>query len=152
MGGEHRGRPSERTTTRRRGRRGARRKALEALYQADLTGRYPTEVLREWSDLGHRIPAQAMALAEGVERNLVEIDRMLEETSEEWTVRRMAAVDRTILRLACHELLIGVPTAVAINEAVVAANELSTEDSGRFVNGLLGRIARMLEASRQEEG
>jgi N utilization substance protein B len=56
----------------------------------------------------------------------------------------MASVDRTILRVACHELRSGVPPAVAINEAVQAANELSTEDSGRFVNGVLGRIAREL--------
>jgi N utilization substance protein B len=54
----------------------------------------------------------------------------------------MAVVDRTILRVACYELRTGVPTAVAINEAVDAAKRLSTEDSGRFINGVLGRIAR----------
>jgi len=57
-------------------------------------------------------------------------------------VPRMAVVDRTILRVACYEMSAGVPPAVAINEAVEAANELSTEDSGRFINGVLGRIAR----------
>ena len=54
----------------------------------------------------------------------------------------MATVDRTILRVACHELRSGVPAPVAISEAVEAANQLSTEDSGRFVNGILGKIAR----------
>ncbi len=58
---------------------------------------------------------------------------------------RMAVVDRTILRVACEELRTGLPPAVAVNEAVEPARELSTEDSGRFVNGVLGRIARDAE-------
>jgi N utilization substance protein B len=149
VAGERRGHPSGRPVRGHRRQRAARRQVLEALYQSDLTGRQPTEVLREWAELGRAVGVRARELAEGVERDMAEIDRLLEENSEEWTVRRMAAVDRTILRLACHELLAGVPPAVAINEAVVAANELSTEDSGRFVNGLLGRIARILAEGRQ---
>jgi len=86
----------------------------------------------------------AVDIVSGVEREMDSIDRLLAASSEEWTVPRMAIVDRTILRVACHELRSGVPPAVAINEAVQAANELSTEDSGRFVNGVLGRIARDL--------
>jgi transcription antitermination protein NusB len=64
--------------------------------------------------------------------------------AEGWTVPRMASVDRTLLRVACFEILYreDVPAAVAVDEAVIAAKELSTEASGRFVNGVLGRIVR----------
>jgi N utilization substance protein B len=99
-------------------------------------------VADEWRAAGKAVPDYAAALVQGVEGELADIDHILGANSEEWTVHRMAVVDRTILRVACHELRSGVPTAVAINEAVEAANELSTEDSGRFINGVLGRIAR----------
>jgi len=80
----------------------------------------------------------------GVADRLPELDEVIGGAAEEWTVGRMAAVDRALLRLAAHEILHreDVPAAVAIDEAVAAAKELSTEDSGRFVNGVLGRIAR----------
>ena len=71
-----------------------------------------------------------------------ELDAVLGKSSEGWSVHRMPVVDRTILRVATYELESGVPPAVAISEAVHAANELSTQDSGRFVNGVLGKIAR----------
>ncbi|MGH2737889.1 MAG: transcription antitermination factor NusB, partial [Actinomycetota bacterium] len=69
---------------------------------------------------------------------------LIGEHAEGWTVRRMAAVDRAVLRVACYEMLFreDVPAAVAIDEAVATAKELSTGDSGRLVNGVLGRIAR----------
>jgi len=127
-------------TTRRR----ARRVALEVLFQSDLTGRDPREVLEERRTAGEEVPPFAVELVEGVAAHLGEIDALLEASAEGWPVHRMAAVDRAILRLACHELLHrpDVPVAAAIDEAVEAAKELSTEDSGRFVNGILGRIAR----------
>jgi N utilization substance protein B len=80
-------------------------------------------------------------LVKGTAEGMKEIDRTLGAHLEGWTVPRMAAVDRAILRVACYELGSAVPAAVAISEAVEAANELSTDDSGRFVNGVLGRIA-----------
>lgn len=125
-------------------RRDARRRAALILYQADVTGRSPAEVLDARRDLGERIPAFTVELVEGVAGRLAEIDEVLGRHSEEWPVDRMAAVDRAILRLAAHEVLHrdDVPAAVAIDEAVEAAKTLSTEDSGRFVNGLLGKIAR----------
>lgn len=125
-------------------RRDARRRAVLILYQADATERSPQEVLEERRELGERIPRFSEELVIGVAERLAELDRVLAEHSEGWTVDRMAAVDRTLLRLACHEILHReeVPDSVAISEAVEAANELSTEDSGRFVNGVLGRIAR----------
>jgi N utilization substance protein B len=116
--------------------------AIDILYQADVREQPPTEVLQEWRRAGRKVPDYTEELVTGVERGLVEIDRTLGANSEEWTVQRMAMVDRTILRVACYELGAGLPPAVAINEAVNAANELSTGDSGRFINGVLGRIAR----------
>ncbi len=105
-------------------------------------GRPGSEVIREWREAGRTVLPYAEELVAGVEADIERIDRQLGAASEGWTVARMAAVDRSILRVACHELRAGVPVPVAINEAVEAANELSTEDSGRFVNGVLGRLAR----------
>ena len=126
------------------GRREARRLAIDVLYQADLTDRVPSEVLRDWRDAGHEIPVFARELVEGVADKMPDIDLQLEEHSEGWSVHRMPVLDRTILRVGVYELRWSddIPTSVAINEAVEAANELSTDDSGRFINGVLGRIAR----------
>jgi N utilization substance protein B len=128
-------------------RRAARRQAVDLLYQADVMDRSPSDVLEEWRAAGRHVYPYAAELITGVERTLLEIDEQLGRYSEEWTVSRMAAVDRTILRVASFELRSGLATAVTINEAVRAAKELSTEDSGRFVNGILGRIARESEAA-----
>ncbi len=127
-------------------RRRARRLAVDILYQADLTGTQTARVLSTWAQAERERPAFTIELAEGVAEYETEIDLLLEEHAEGWSVARMAALDRTILRVAVFELLHrpDVPTSVAISEAVQAAVELSTEDSGRFVNGILGRIAREL--------
>ncbi len=126
------------------GRRQARRKAVLILYQADMTGRPPLEVLEERRSLGERIPAYTAELVSGVAERKGDLDRLIGSHAEGWTVERMAGVDRTLLRVAAHEILHleDVPVGVAIDEAVEAAKTLSTEDSGRFVNGILGRIAR----------
>ena len=116
--------------------------AVDILYQADVTNRPPKEVLADWQRAGRSIQPFTEEIVSGVEREQAEIDRMLGANAEGWTVHRMAVVDRTILRVACYELGSGTPAAVAVNEAVEAANELSTADSGRFINGVLGRIAR----------
>jgi len=136
-------RPPERGHRRRRA---ARRVALDILYQADVTGAAPNEVLRGWEGAGREVPDYARAVVTGVERDLAGIDALLGAHAESWTVARMATVDRTILRVAVYELRSGIPPAVAISEAVDAANNLSTEASGRFVNGVLGRIARTEES------
>ncbi len=125
-------------------RRGARRRAIDILFQADAMGRSPSAVLAEREGVEERVPEYAREVIAAIEPRLGEIDRLLGEASEEWTVARMAAVDRAILRVAVYELLWreDVPVAVAIDEAVELAKELSTADSGGFVNGVLGRIAR----------
>lgn len=124
-------------------RRRARRRALDILYQADVTRRPALEVLEERREL-EDLDLFTEELVRGVTEHAADLDRLIGEHAEEWTVQRMAVVDRNVLRLACYEMLWrdDVPVAVAIDEAVEAAKELSTEDSGRFVNGILGRIAR----------
>jgi transcription antitermination protein NusB len=135
------------------GRHLARRVALDILFQADLTGRDPLAVLDEWDSAGEAVPEFARELVSGVTADRDELDRVLGEHADDWSVERMAAVDRAILRLATYEMRSrpDVPIAVAIDEAVEAANELSTDESGRFVNGILGRIAREREDLAEQE-
>ena len=130
-------------------RREARRLAIDMLYQADITGSSPQAVLEGWIGADRDVPPFTRELLAGVSEHLPEIDLLLEEHADDWTVARMAALDRTILRVAVEELLHGdVPSSVAISEAIEAASELSADESLKFVNGILGRIARDLEASR----
>jgi transcription antitermination protein NusB len=128
-------------------RREARRLAIDILFQADVTEAPVTAVRRDWEEAGRAIPAFTQEIVDRVVERGPEIDLLLEEHAEGWTVARMAPLDRTILRVAVAELLAGdVPASVAISEAVEAASELSSEESLRFVNGILGRIARDLGA------
>ncbi len=127
-------------------RREARRTALDILYQSDITDASPDSVLAGWREAGRTVTPFAVELVEGVRDHLPEIDPLLEEHSEGWTVARMATLDRTIMRVAVFELMHrpDIPTSVAISEAVEAATELSSDESRRYVNGILGRIAREL--------
>ena len=121
-----------------------RRRALDALFQADVMGVRPTAVLEQWREAtGEEVAPFTSELVQGFEDYREDVDILIGETAHDWAVDRMAAVDRAILRLGTYELLFrpDTPVAVAIDEAVEAAKELSTEDSGRFVNGVLGRIA-----------
>jgi len=131
-------------------RRQERRFAIEILFQADVTGTDGPTALEGWVGSGRSVPEFTRSLVEGVSDHLEEIDRTIAAHSEGWTVDRMASVDRTVLRVATYELAFGgeVPVGVAIDEAVRAAKDLSTEDSGRFVNGILGKIARELDPNQ----
>ena len=104
-------------------RRDARRLAIQILYQADVARRPPVEVLAERREVGQRIPGFTEDLVRGVAGRLVELDRLIGEHAQDWTVPRMAAVDRAILRVACYELLHrdDVPLGAAIDEAVATA-------------------------------
>ena len=122
-------------------RRGARKIALETLYEHDVSGRPAAEILDRHS--GDASFTYAAALVMGVDEHQAEIDELITRYAEDWTVARMPPIDRTLLRLGVLELLyLDVPAAVTINEAVDLAKQYSTADSGRFVNGILGRIAR----------
>jgi N utilization substance protein B len=125
-------------------RREDRRVAIDVLYQADLTDAAPADVLEAWRGAGRAPSAFSAELVVGVTERLPDIDLLLETHAQGWSVARMTALDRTILRVGVYELLWcdDVPTSVAISEAVEAAAELSADDAKRFVNGVLGRIAR----------
>lgn len=123
----------------------ARRQALQLLYQREITGVDVAGIIADrayWTDDG--APDEyACSLALGVESELDRIDEVIGETSEHWAVSRMPLVDRNILRIATFELVHGgeIPSSVAINEAVELAKVYGGEDSSKFVNGVLGRIA-----------
>ena len=125
-------------------RREARRQAIDVLYQADVTKKDPRIVLVEWRSAGREIDPFAEELVDGVAANRAEIDSILQSHVENWSLERMATLDRNILRVAVYELLHRpeIPSSVAISEAVEIAKRLSTEDSSRFVNGILGNFAR----------
>lgn len=124
----------------------ARQRALELLYQADLLEQPIATVLaRELNDPMRRRPdAYSVELVSGVDGRLAELDGRIGAAAERWSLDRMPLLDRNLLRLATFELLnsTDVPTAVILDEAVELAKLLSTADSSRFVNGVLGRIAR----------
>ncbi len=127
----------------------ARKRAVDMLYAADLRGLDPLAVLqtaqaRPATHDTPAVPAYAADLVRGVVEHRVEIDDLLSRYAEGWTLERMPAVDRNILRVGVQELLYAgdVPSGVAVSEAVELASALSTEESPRFVNGLLARVAR----------
>ena len=119
------------------GRRAARRTALILLYQWDVTG-------QELASLHEgEVDEYSRELAEAVIGRHEELDARITEASDEWTADRLGALERNILRLAILELEGGkVPLEVAIDEAVTLAKRYSSEDAGRLINGILGRIVR----------
>jgi len=128
----------------------ARLQALQILYQREITGQSVGRILdeRSYSTENGEPDEFCRELAKGVERNLSKIDEMIGLTSEHWTVSRMPTVDRNILRVATYELLFttDVPPSVAINEAVELAKTYGGDDSSKFVNGVLGKIAEQHRA------
>jgi transcription antitermination protein NusB len=122
-------------------RHAARERALELLYEVESKGQTVPAVLAELP----MVPDEhAVALVEGVERRGEEVDGFVSRFAKGWSVGRMPAVDRAVLRLGTYELLASahVPTAVVLSEWVTLAGEYSTTDSSRFVNGVLSRIAQ----------
>ena len=134
----------------------ARRAALQVLYTSEITDESPAAIAegdRRLEEDGP-LPEYALMLVRGVESHRIAIDNHLAATSENWSLARMPIVDRSILRLATFEMMYidDVPTSVTINEAVELAKDFGGEDeSHRFVNGILGRIAKMLEGEESQE-
>ncbi len=120
------------------------------LYQREVTGEAVDHILSSgsYSTEDGEPDEFARALAQGVNDHVEEIDATLSDISEHWTVGRMPLVDRNILRIATYELLYvpDVPPSVAINEAVELAKVYGGEDSSKFVNGVLGKIAERRES------
>ena len=123
----------------------ARKRALDILFEADQRGLDPLKLIADRLARGNEgfvLPEYSITLVQGVMDNSERIDELLATYSHGWTIDRMPAVDRAVLRLGTWELLFNedVPDAVAIDEAVDLARSLSTDDSPGFVNGLLGRL------------
>jgi N utilization substance protein B len=121
----------------------ARKRAVDVLFEADQRGADVLETLARRITLADPpVGDYAIELVEGVVANRERIDELLMTYAQGWSLDRMPAVDRAVLRMGTYELLWrdDVPDAVVINEAVQLAGELSTDDSAGFVNGLLGRL------------
>jgi len=130
----------------------ARKRALDILFEADVRGVDPLTVLadrRSDADPNRVLPGYAVELVEGVSARTERIDELLSTYSHGWSIERMPAVDRSVLRLGTWELLFNddVPDAVAIDEAVELARTLSTDESPNFVNGLLARLLEVKASS-----
>ena len=124
----------------------ARKRALDILFEAEQRDTGVLDLLAERITLGSPpVPGYAADLVRGVTVHTARIDELLSQYAEGWTLDRMPAVDRNVLRIGVYELLWAddVPDAVAISEAVLLAQDLSTEASSPFVNGLLARIAKL---------
>jgi transcription antitermination protein NusB len=134
----------------------ARKRALDILYEAEIRGEPVLDLLAERSASGAAgsgspdrssppVSGYAAELVRGVQAHRERIDELLSEHSQGWTLDRMPAVDRNILRIGLYELYwgSGVPDGVAISEAVLLARDLSTDGSPAFINGLLARLLEL---------
>ena len=127
----------------------ARKRAVDALYAAEMRDEMATDLLTATQESVADRQNQdeifdfAMELVSGVLANQIEIDELLSLLAQNWTLDRMPALDRAILRLGIYEIAFGnqVPAEVVISEAVALASELSTDDSPAFVNGILAGVA-----------
>jgi N utilization substance protein B len=127
-------------------RRGSRKLALDVLYEHEMHSLPIGEIMQRYSsNPGFTFAAE---LVRGVTEHGAELDELISGHAKDWTIERMPVIDRNLLRMALFEMLHldDVPAAVAINEAVELAKIYSTEDSSRFVNGLLGSVSAELSA------
>ena len=130
-------------------RRKARVAALQALYEADVSGHEPLAALQrlvEDEELNEAQAAFARELVEGVLEQRDSIDDVIRQAAPQWPVEQLSAIDRNILRVAIREILMnnGAPIRAAINEAVELAKSFGSDNSARFVNGVLGSVSMSL--------
>jgi N utilization substance protein B len=130
----------------------ARKRALDILYAAEAREADPLTVLDERRAAPPPLGEYAEAVVRGVAEHRTRVDELIAQHSVDWTLARMPAVDRAILRIAVWELVYSpdVPPAVAVDEAVELAKSLSTDNSPRFVNGVLGQIAVIAPHLREQ--
>ena len=126
-------------------RREGREAAVQFLYQRDLNAGANAETVAEFWEIrpaAKRVRDFGMAIAEGVLANQAAIDERIRQAASNYDLHRIAAVDRNILRIAIFEMLFcpEVPPVVSINEAIEIAKRFGSDESGRFVNGVLDRI------------
>jgi transcription antitermination factor NusB len=131
----------------------SRELALKALYQLEMAGTPPAQglpLLAEHFEVDMADLAFARELAEGTAARVAELDSLIAESSEHWSLARMARVDLAILRLAAYELVhrLDTPVSVVLNEAIELGKRYGTEETGAFLNGVLDRVARRLGRAR----
>ena len=121
----------------------ARKRALDVLYASEMRNRSTVEALEEQSEAG-QVNDYTLQLVQGVTEHRVRLDQVIATYAQGWTLDRMPAVDRNVLRLATFEVMYvdDVPDAVAVSEALNLVRDLSTDESPAFVNGVLGNIVR----------
>ena len=129
-------------------RRESRECAMQILYSMDvckLSKADAETAFWQTKNYDKEVVSFAQELIDGTIANLEEINELLKQTAENWEIGRMAAIDRAILRLASYELIYEeeIPPNVIINEAIELAKDFSTEESGKFVNGLLDKIKKL---------
>ncbi|MEI8082214.1 MAG: transcription antitermination factor NusB [Actinomycetes bacterium] len=125
----------------------ARKRALDVLFESEVQGTAATDALAALEQRQEQpLNEYVRVIVEGVSDHRARIDELLATYASGWTLERMPAVDRNVLRIGTWELLWGqVPDAVAISEAMVLVTDLSTDESSAFVNGVLGRILDIRE-------
>lgn len=130
-------------------RRKAREMALQALFQLDFNSTEATDALHlvfgENEKINEKAKEYTLQLVQGTKYHLEEIDKTISEVSSEWKLNRMTGVDRNIARIAVYEMMYSeeeLPPNVVINEAVELAKSFGTEESSRFVNGILGSLVK----------
>lgn len=138
-------------------RRRAREVALQALFQIDVGGAEEAEAVEQTIQLLELQDADCSFVKEivgGVRGHLARLDGVIARQSKDWRLERIANVDRNILRMALYEILYrdDVPDNVAVNEAIELAKTFGSEESGRFVNGILGKVIEKPELFRPDEG
>jgi N utilization substance protein B len=134
-------------------RREGRELALKLLYREAITG-LEDPVVPDIDEADPRSLAFARTLVAGVREHLGAIDAAISAASEHWDIGRMGAVDKTVLRIGVYEILHerATPLGVIINEAVDAARKYSSDECGKFVNGVLDHIARESRPPEREDG
>ena len=131
-------------------RRQARERALQVLFQVDVGGADPDMALRLMDeDFGNLTKSGDFTkrLVYGVIEHLIPLDRIISNVSKDWSLNRIARVDKSIMRLALFEMLYcdDIPSSVSVNEAVEMSKIFGGEDSGKFINGILGKVLENLE-------
>jgi len=129
------------------GRRQAREAAMKTLYQVDVGGIDPDMAIKNTAEIDAIAPDDlnfAKELVMGSMRHLREIDNTITALSRDWNIERLAKVDINIMRMAIYEILYrdDIPFSVTVNEAVELAKTYGSDDSGKFVNGILGKVTR----------
>jgi N utilization substance protein B len=137
-------------------RRKAREHALQILFQLDIRKEKPSAAVLKhfWAEFkpDEEVRNFAEEIVKGTFKHLPEINDLIHQCAKNWSLDRMAVVDRNVLRMAIYEILyrIDIPTSVTINEAIEIAKKFGTDESGAFVNGILDRVARL--TGKLEEG